>query len=147
LTHTRPASIAVGLRLALFFTGLLGIGYEVVAIRLLARVLENTIYTFTVALAVYLLGTALGATFYQKFIRSLPTKRIQGWLLFGVAASCATGVVVLATADGLYGLFRVKAGAFGGITAEFVVCASAFLLPTIAMGALFSHLVQTARLA
>jgi spermidine synthase len=44
----------------LFLTGLLGIGYEVVAIRVVSQILENTVYTFAVLLAVYLFGTAFG---------------------------------------------------------------------------------------
>ncbi len=42
-------------------TGLLGIGYEVLVVRVLSQVTENTVYTFAMLLAVYLVGTALGA--------------------------------------------------------------------------------------
>jgi spermidine synthase len=45
----------------LFFTGLLGIGYEVLVMRVLSQVLENTIYSFAGVLSVYLFGTAAGA--------------------------------------------------------------------------------------
>ena len=46
---------------ALAASGFLGIGYEVLVVRVLNQVAENTIYTFAILLAVYLVGTALGA--------------------------------------------------------------------------------------
>ena len=39
---------------------LLGIGYEVLVVRVLSEVAENTVYTFAMLLAVYLIGTAIG---------------------------------------------------------------------------------------
>ena len=39
-----------------FFTGLLDIGYEVLVVRILSQVMENTIFSFAGILSVYLLG-------------------------------------------------------------------------------------------
>ena len=50
-------------------TGLLGIGYEVLVVRVLSQVAENTVYTFAILLAVYLVGTALGAAAYGRWGR------------------------------------------------------------------------------
>ncbi|RJP37242.1 MAG: hypothetical protein C4547_05715, partial [Phycisphaerales bacterium] len=52
------------LYVVLFVTGLLSIGYEILGVRVMAQVLENTVYSFASALAVYLAGTALGAGHY-----------------------------------------------------------------------------------
>jgi spermidine synthase len=49
------------LLLLLAGSGLLGIGYEVLAVRVLSQVTENTVYSYALLLAVYLLGTAAGA--------------------------------------------------------------------------------------
>ena len=49
------------LPLLLAATGLLGVGYEVLAVRVLSQVAEDTVFTFATLLAVYLVGTALGA--------------------------------------------------------------------------------------
>ena len=49
----------------LFVTGFLGIGYEILVVRVLSQVLENTVYSFAGLLSVYLLGTAAGAAVYQ----------------------------------------------------------------------------------
>ena len=47
------------LRLSLLTSGVLGIGYEVLAIRVLSQVLANTVYSFASALSVYLLSTGV----------------------------------------------------------------------------------------
>src|SRR4030095_12450929 len=61
-----PATQERRLWVTLFFTGLLGIGYEVVGVRVLAQVLENTVYTYAAVLAVFLSGTALRAALYHR---------------------------------------------------------------------------------
>ena len=53
-------------------TGLLGIGYEVVVVRVLSQVTEDTVYTFALLLAVYLVGSALGAAAYQRWRPGAP---------------------------------------------------------------------------
>lgn len=65
-TDNGGAPVCRRLLVVLFFTGLLGIGYEVMTVRILSQVLENTVFSYTVLLAVYLLGTAAGAAFYQR---------------------------------------------------------------------------------
>ncbi|HEV8547445.1 MAG TPA: hypothetical protein VGQ57_00430, partial [Polyangiaceae bacterium] len=42
-------------------TGFLGIGYEVLVVRVLSQLTEDTVYTFALLLAVYLFGSAFGA--------------------------------------------------------------------------------------
>jgi spermidine synthase len=48
-------------------TGLLGLGLEVVGVRVLAQVFSGTIYSFADLLAVWLLGTALGSGLHARF--------------------------------------------------------------------------------
>ena len=55
------------LRLLLLLTGWLGIGYEVLVVRVISQVAEDTVYTFALLLAVYLVGSALGAAAYQRW--------------------------------------------------------------------------------
>lgn len=54
-----PAVHSTGLLWRLAATGLLGIGHEVLVVRALSQVAENTVYTFAILLAVYLVGSAL----------------------------------------------------------------------------------------
>jgi spermidine synthase len=141
----RGASGAV----TLFVVGLLGVGYEVLGMRVLGQVLENTIYTFASALSIYLLGTAAGAGLYHvlvaRMIRSFD--RVRAWLLVGLALACAVGVLALSRAAAIYDGLRNVAGQqfLGAILTEMATAAAVFGLPTLLMGALFSHLAIRAR--
>lgn len=134
-----------------FITGLLGIGYEILVIRVLSQILENTVYSFAMVLSVYLLGTALGSAMYQRNWASQQLTE-QQWsrrldtLVIATSSACLLGVLALWFSNTVYlniwqGLGR---GFIPALLGEFSVAAIAFLLPTIAMGALFSHLAQKA---
>ncbi|HWU55314.1 MAG TPA: hypothetical protein VN175_07420, partial [Rhizomicrobium sp.] len=130
---------------SLFVTGLLGIGFEVLAVRTMSQILENTVYTFAALLAVYLLGTALGAALYGRLARH--RRPNTGWMAAAASVACICGTIALGfssgvTADLLQALPRSVAGA---VCAELAVAAVVFLLPTIAMGLLFAQLAQQSR--
>jgi spermidine synthase len=128
-------------------TGLLGIGYEVVALRVLCQVTEETVYTFACALAVFLAGTTLGAAAYQRWWAGRERADRNDRLL-PLALSIAT---VLASA-GLWFAESLRAalggalgsGLWAAIGTEAALALSAFALPTFVMGALFSHLCTRA---
>ncbi|MEP7053363.1 MAG: MnmC family methyltransferase [Pseudomonadota bacterium] len=143
--NTRPPKRDLLARLAL--TGFLGIGYEVRVVRVLSQVSEDTVYTFAMLLAVYLLGTAAGAAGYQRWLFSRRKQAALADALFGaLSAACLLGTA------SLWGAEWLKAGAqqmfgnsaFAAIVAEAVPAVFAFGPPTIAMGALFSHLARRA---
>lgn len=128
-----------------FFTGLLGIGYEVLGVRVLSQVLENTIYSFAAILSIYLLGTAIGASLYQRWGRGGKFAPLLGYLVCGLACACMLGVFGLSAARWVYA--RARNDLFGdtllGVMAsEMAVAAMIFIVPTVLMGAIFSHLVQ-----
>ncbi|MEO8018256.1 MAG: fused MFS/spermidine synthase [Pseudomonadota bacterium] len=125
-------------------TGLLGIGYEVLVVRVLSQVAENTVYTFAILLAVYLVGSAVGAAAYSRW-----GSKSRDHLLQMLAATCLLGVVSLAGAANAKAALLVAAGPgmFSALLAESALALAAFLLPTIVMGALFSHLATNARAA
>ena len=127
--------------LLLALTGLLGIGYEVLVVRVLSQVAENTVYTFAMLLAVYLVGTAVGAAAY----RDSPRDRLL-WML---ALACLLGSASLWGAQGVKALVvRTWGPSMGSaLAAEAAIALAAFLLPTFMMGAVFSHLGTTARAA
>lgn len=142
---------AAGRRLPvmLAITGFLGIGYEVLALRVLAQVTENTVYTFAMLLAVYLVGTAIGAVLYQRLsgdALSHPGRCVDR-LLHGVVGACVLGALGLAAAPHLraWALGHLPANLAGAIATEALLATAAFLLPTMAMGALFTHLCRRAR--
>jgi spermidine synthase len=132
----RPASSSIQWVLAA--TGLLGIGYEVLVVRVLSQVAENTVYTFAILLAVYLVGTAIGAAVWRG--------RSTDALLRALASACMLGTLSLAIAEPLKNelLHALGASMSSALLAEAVLAVLAFLLPTIVMGALFSHLCTRA---
>ncbi|HKE46280.1 MAG TPA: fused MFS/spermidine synthase [Steroidobacteraceae bacterium] len=128
-------------------TGLLGIGYEVLVVRVLSQVAENTVYTFSMLLAVYLVGTALGAAAYSRWLVERPDPdRVRDALLRLLAAACLLGVLSLAGAQTLKAslLHAFGPGMTVALGAEATLAVAAFLLPTFVMGALFSHLATSA---
>ena len=128
--------------LCVFTTGLLGIGYEVLGVRVMSQILENTVYSFAAALSVYLVGTAIGAAVYQRYGHRYPSDVMLGYLMCGLATTCLLGASLLSVAMPVY----IACGRVIGVTgAELIVAAGVFGLPTLFMGATFSHLVQSAR--
>lgn len=128
----------------LFATGLLGIGYEVLAVRVLAQICENTIYTYALLLAVFLFGTAAGSAWWRRAARR--ETDLARWadklllaLAFAVLASGAAlwwlDVVHRATGDGFV----------GELAGEALAAAVALLAPSLVMGALFTVLCTQAR--
>ena len=132
---------------AVFTTGLLGIGYEVVMVRVISQVLENTVYSFASVLSVYLLGTAFGAALYQRFAPRQSFNDILSRLLQGTALACLIGVALLRLSPEIYHEVRsgFGAGFTGSVAGELTVALAVFFLPTLMMGASFSHFAQAAR--
>ncbi|MBE7501114.1 MAG: hypothetical protein HS113_12555 [Verrucomicrobiales bacterium] len=131
----------------LLATGLLGIGFEVVGVRLLKGVLENTVFTFASVLAVYLVGTALGAGWAGRVARFQPLEEKLAWLLGGLGVACAVGGWAMVMAPEVYrGLRGAVGDSLGGVmAAEGLVAASVFFLPTLLMGATFATLAEAVR--
>jgi spermidine synthase len=141
----RPSSFRLGV--TIFGTGLLGIGYEVLCVRVMGQVLENTVYSFASALCAYLFATSLGALFYQRFLKRSPFTPLLIWLLQLLALSCLLGVILIQYSSTIYEFCRAQFGGgfAGSIAAEMVLALLVFVLPTFFMGATFSHLAQAAR--
>jgi spermidine synthase len=150
---TSPTQRAAGATLALLAcTGGLGIGYEVLVVRVLSQVTEDTVYTFALLLAVYLLGTAAGAAAYHRWLAhrdDFRTNVLRDRLLCGQALACLAGIATLWGAEELRRAAEdlVGDGLVGALTGETTLALAAFLAPTFVMGALFSHLTTRARAA
>ncbi len=129
----------------LFATGLAGIGVETIGTHVLAQVFDNTIHTFANILAVYLLGTAVGAWLYALSVsRGVLASRDRATriLLYAIAVTGILSVVGLAHSAAAMAAWAPPGSSYGArMLAEAAVAASVFLLPTIAMGATFSHLL------
>lgn len=123
--------------LRLFLTGLLGIGFEIAAIRTLSQVLDNTVYTYAAILAVYLLATALGAGAYQRFGR-LREVSVALWArLLCVSGLLSTGL--------LWAIFDILTLVRTPILVEIIAAALMLALPAFLMGGLFTRLASDMR--
>jgi spermidine synthase len=127
------------LTITLFATGLLGIAFEILVVRLAAQVMQDTIYTFAALLAAYLLGTAAGGLAWQRAGRQVRDASL-GWLLAGTALACLTTAFLTP-----YIARIAEIAGDGGIAGELAVAIALFLVPSAAMGALFSLLAQRTR--
>lgn len=141
---------ARGLLPLLAATGFLGIAYEVLVVRVLSQVAENTVYTFALLLAVYLVGSAAGAAWYGRWLsRRAGLARIGERLPAWLALACLAGSASLWGAEALQAqaLAWLGSGMPAALAAEAVLAAVAFGPATLLMGALFSHLATQARTA
>ena len=147
----RAAPASKGLLPLLAATGFLGIGYEVIVVRVLSQVAENTVYTFALLLAVYLAGSAAGAALYDRRLAGRADAARAGEL--GRRLPALLALACLAGAASLWGaeLLKERAAALLGpglpaaLAAEAILAALAFFPPTLLMGVLFSHLATRAR--
>jgi len=134
--------------LRLFLTGLLGIGYEVLAVRVISQVTENTVYTYAMLLAVFLMGTALGAAIIKRVGATLDVtaERIDR-ALGALVVSIFVGGLSLWWADPIYALPArwLGPGAAAALAGECLSGMAAMLLPSMAMGALFTLLCRQAQ--
>ena len=140
-----PSPLRLGVTLAM--TGFLGIGYQVLGVRVMAQVHENTIFSFASALSVFLAGTAIGAASYQRFARKRAFGPPLVWLLQWLTVACLFGIVILPASGRIYESARLAMGgdALASVAAEMLLAAIVFLPATVAMGATFGHLVQASR--
>ncbi len=126
----------------LALSGLLGIAYEVLAVRVLSQVAEDTVYTFALLLAVYLAGSALGAAAHARW----PALRNAPRLLQALAVSILLGMAALWSADAIKSWLQPETLA-AALATEAVLAVAVFALPTLLMGALFCQLSADASAA
>ena len=130
---------AARLTITLFATGLLGVLFEVLVIRIAAQALQDTIFTFAVLLAAYLLGTAAGSLAWQRAWRPDSANATPSLIAVTALACVLTAAIAPAVAG------WAATGAASGVIGEFAVAAALLLLPSAAMGALFGQLAQMTR--
>lgn len=133
----------LALYIVLFVTGLAGIGFEVLIIRALSQILENTVFSFASMLMVFLFGTAAGAAIYHRvFKRRYSYRELLSFLLIGTACMCLVSIYGLRFIDSLFHELQQIFGQnfLGAVCAELTLSFAFFLLPTLCMGATFSHL-------
>lgn len=129
-------------------TGFLGIGYEVLVVRVLSQLTESTVYTYAILLSLYLAGTTLGAACHHRFLAAREPARVQERLAAWLACACLAGVAVLSVSPALKATLApaLAPGMAAALAGEALLGAAAFLPATFVMGALFAHLATQCRL-
>lgn len=130
--------------ITLIVTGLLGVTYEVVMVRALSQMLENTVFTFAVLLSVYLAGTAIGSLLYQRLAHRVEFFSALTLLLIASSALCLVATYVLRYGEGIFATLHgtLGEGFQQAMLAEALLSLIIFFLPTLTMGATFSHLAR-----
>lgn len=79
-----------------FVSGATSLGYQILWTRLLASGSGNTTYVFTLILAIFLIGIAVGAAVISRGMRrSIATIDTLGWIQLLIAAIVLAGTVIL----------------------------------------------------
>ena len=128
--------------------GLVGVGLEVVGVAIVSQVFENTIYTFADVLAVYLVGTATGAWLYTRHVRRALNGRpatVAAGMLVVLGLSIVVAAVAISHAPAILEAVAPDGSGYGRhLASEMVVAVAVFGLPTLLMGAAFTHVVGLA---
>lgn len=126
----------------MFFLGFLGIGYQVIAVRVLSLVTENTVYSYALMLIVYLAFHAAGAALFKLVYQSkYRLHASDGLVLTLLIASLLTGVLGLAAAESLF-LMPSKIANQSmllALSGETLAALAALAIPSAAMGYVFAH--------
>ena len=130
----------------MFLLGFLGIGYQVIAIRVLSLVTENTVYSYALLLIVYLAFHAAGAALFKFIHLSKHHFKVSDEMAYTLLiASIFAGVLGLTGAENLYllpGKFFSESMVVA-LMGEALAATAALAIPSAAMGYLFAH--QTTR--
>ena len=133
-------SVRVGWVFLLFFSsGISGLVFQVVWVRMLTRLLGNTIFATATVLSAFMAGLAIGAYFFGRMIdkRQRPL-RLYAFLEAAIAVLALLVPLLIQGFTDLYPAIyhRLAGGGTTGITTiQVLVSSLCLLLPTIAMGA------------
>jgi spermidine synthase len=133
--------------IAFFFTsGVAGLIYEIVWIRMLVKIFGNTTHSVTATVAAFLLGLAIGSLLGGRITRSAGSKnllRYYGIVELGVAITALLSLVLLRFVMPLFSFFSDGTVTSASLlVTKFGLTMAILLLPTILMGMTLPLLVQ-----
>jgi len=144
LPKSRQATLTV-LMIGFGISGFAALTYEVAWIRILLMVIGSSVYAFSIMLATFLLGIALGS-----FIFSMVAKKRNVNLLWFGAVELIIGFIVILTLPifgkmpfyfvSLYERFGQNYAALE--FSKFLLCSLVMMVPTILLGSLFPMVTQ-----
>ncbi len=130
--------IVTGILVCFTLSGMSGLVYEVVWVRMLGLVFGHTVFAITTVLAAFMAGLGLGSFLLGRSAdRQARPLRIYGLLEIGIGLSCLAVPFVMPGVTALYlALHRALALSFLAFSlAQFVLVFLVLLVPTTLMGA------------
>ena len=138
LSYTQFAVVA-------FFSGVLALSAETLWTRMFAQVLQNSVYSFSAILVVFLLALALGGFVAHLFVRSrMPSKSTLAILLSVSALLVGISPNVFNIATNGLGYLAMGASWYAYVWAVFKLAFLVVLPPTVVLGAVFPFLLKVA---
>ena len=125
----------------LFCLGFWGMAYQVLAIRVLSLVTENTVYSYALLLMVYLAFHALGAAMFERVLRLNHPVTTPNFSLAVLIASIFCGASGLSMANELCALPSSVWGPslMNALAGESLAALAGLALPSVAMGYVFTQ--------
>lgn len=122
--------------LGLFFlSGICGLIYEVIWVRMLGLVFGNTIYAVSTVLAAFMAGLALGSWYFGKYIdRSTSPLKVYGMLEAGIGIYCILTPILFMIIQKIYISLGATQVTAGPILLIFLLGFITILIPTALMG-------------
>ena len=136
-THLRSPPVLF-CAVAVVFTGLLSMLYEVVWTRLLSLVMGSSTYTFTIVLSIFLVGIAMGSLAYGRLSRGRPPTAFGLTLvLLALALWAAVSIAVIPKLPLLMMVMaQLPRVGFGQVLGfEVLLALFILLIPTLLLGA------------
>jgi len=139
--HGYSPIIMRSILLVFCLSGMAALAYEVLWSRILVFLLGSSIYSFSMILAVYLLGLTTGSLVFARFVDGLKKPlQVFGWLEILIGIAALTGLVLFQRLPFMPYMLGVSAGTY--LTTNFINTIAIVLPPTLLMGAIFPLAVK-----
>lgn len=144
-THGRDVNTTVVWMVA-FASGFLALGLQVAWTQMFAQVLQNSVYTFSIVLLVFLLALAVGAFLARGLCRLRVRPRIILTCLLTLSGLwvAATSFLFMWVTEGLTYVGSIAAGWNNYLVSIFVSTTVVLLLPGLLVGSVFPYVLRVA---
>jgi Predicted spermidine synthase with an N-terminal membrane domain len=124
-------------------SGFLSLAYQVVWTRLLAIFSVNGIFSFSIMLATFLIGLAVGGAIASRFVdRQQNRMALFGYLQLAIGTSSILMLFIFSRLRTLIERFTMPDSYSGVVRAEFFAASVTMLIPTLLIGAIFPVAVR-----
>jgi spermidine synthase len=131
---------------AFALSGFIALSYEVIWSRVLALIIGSSVYAFSIMLATFLIGLALGAALISRFVDGIGNRiRLFAVVELGVGLTSLLGAYLFNELPFVFvQLYRALASSSLGLLliSRFLIAAAVMILPTLLLGALFPLVIK-----